>query len=113
MLICPVHKKEFRLGKYGYYCATKLEDGSWCKEKPESIDQAIEKAGQASEMTQELNEGKVDWDSKERRVIRQNSWRHATALVTANSGSLNEDLDTTFKQAQALAHQIEEDIYRE
>jgi hypothetical protein len=27
---CPVHQKEMRSGKYGYFCPTKQEDGSWC-----------------------------------------------------------------------------------
>jgi hypothetical protein len=58
-------------------------------------------------------EDKPDWDSKERRVIRQNSWRHATQLVISNSASLNEDLKTNLKATKALAHEIEEDIYRE
>lgn len=32
---CPVHHKPFREGKNGgLYCPTKLEDGSWCKERP-------------------------------------------------------------------------------
>jgi hypothetical protein len=34
--LCPVHKKPMRTGaKGGYFCATKLEDGSWCKARPE------------------------------------------------------------------------------
>jgi len=32
--VCPVHHKPFREGKFGMYCATKMEDGSWCKEHP-------------------------------------------------------------------------------
>lgn len=32
--ICPVHKKAWRQGKYGMFCASKLPDGTWCKEKP-------------------------------------------------------------------------------
>jgi hypothetical protein len=32
--ICKVHNKPFRKGKYGWFCATKLEDGSWCKQHP-------------------------------------------------------------------------------
>lgn len=35
---CPVHQKAFvrREGSYGvfYSCGTKLDDGTWCKEKP-------------------------------------------------------------------------------
>lgn len=31
---CPIHHKPFRDGNYGKYCATKLDDGTWCKEKP-------------------------------------------------------------------------------
>ena len=32
---CPLHHKPMRVGKNGtHYCATKLDDGSWCKEKP-------------------------------------------------------------------------------
>ena len=32
---CPVHKKAMRPGKNGgYFCATKLDDGSWCKARP-------------------------------------------------------------------------------
>lgn len=31
--ICPIHQKELRQGKFGLYCATKMEDGSWCKYK--------------------------------------------------------------------------------
>lgn len=34
MANCPVHNKEFRTGKYGAYCPTKLDDGTWCKQKP-------------------------------------------------------------------------------
>ena len=32
--LCPVHHKEFRNGKFGWFCATKLDDNSWCKQKP-------------------------------------------------------------------------------
>jgi hypothetical protein len=32
--VCPIHGKAMRSGnKGGYFCATKLPDGSWCKEK--------------------------------------------------------------------------------
>lgn len=31
---CPVHNKPMRQNARGYYCATKLEDGSWCKAQP-------------------------------------------------------------------------------
>lgn len=35
MADCPVHNKAFREGKQGGgYCASKLADGSWCKERP-------------------------------------------------------------------------------
>lgn len=34
--LCPVHNKPMRPGsKGGYFCATKLDDGSWCKARPE------------------------------------------------------------------------------
>jgi hypothetical protein len=34
--LCPVHGKPMREGKNGgYFCATKLDDGSWCKARPE------------------------------------------------------------------------------
>lgn len=29
---CPVHQKEKRKNTRGWYCATKLDDGSWCKQ---------------------------------------------------------------------------------
>jgi len=32
--LCPIHKKPFREGKFGKFCATKMPDESWCKEKP-------------------------------------------------------------------------------
>jgi hypothetical protein len=32
--LCPVHHKPYRDGKFGKFCATKLEDGTWCKERP-------------------------------------------------------------------------------
>ena len=31
---CKAHNKPMRNGKYGWFCATKLENGGWCKEKP-------------------------------------------------------------------------------
>lgn len=31
---CPVHHKPWRTNSRGYYCASKLADGSWCKEQP-------------------------------------------------------------------------------
>lgn len=34
MAQCPVHNKDLKSGQYGEYCATKLEDGTWCKYKP-------------------------------------------------------------------------------
>jgi hypothetical protein len=34
--MCPDHNKPMREGKNGgYFCATKLDDGSWCKARPE------------------------------------------------------------------------------
>lgn len=30
---CAIHNKPMREGKFGPYCATKLDDGSWCKYK--------------------------------------------------------------------------------
>lgn len=35
-MICPTHNKEMRSGRFGLYCSTKLEDGSWCKYKVSS-----------------------------------------------------------------------------
>lgn len=35
MAICPIHNKEMREGKFGPFCATKLDDGTWCKYKGE------------------------------------------------------------------------------
>jgi len=35
--ICPIHRKPFKEGTYGWYCATKMPDGKWCKEKPKPI----------------------------------------------------------------------------
>mgnify|MGYP001582437305 CR=1 FL=1 len=32
--VCPVHNKPFRNGQYGWFCASKLPDGTWCKNKP-------------------------------------------------------------------------------
>ena len=31
--VCPVHQRPMRDGKFGFFCATKLPDGNWCKEK--------------------------------------------------------------------------------
>lgn len=31
---CPVHHKEWRTNSRGFYCATKMPDGSWCQQKP-------------------------------------------------------------------------------
>lgn len=32
---CPLHGPEkIKQGKFGLYCATKLQDGTWCREKP-------------------------------------------------------------------------------
>ena len=30
---CPAHQKELKKNNYGYYCGTKLPDGTWCKSK--------------------------------------------------------------------------------
>lgn len=38
--LCPDHNKPMRQNSRGLYCATKLEDGSWCKAQPLS-DQAL------------------------------------------------------------------------
>ena len=38
-MLCAIHQKEMRLGKYGqYFCATKTGDGpkDWCKFKVDS-----------------------------------------------------------------------------
>ena len=34
---CPVHGKPWRNGKFGAYCATKQDDGSWCNYKPQVV----------------------------------------------------------------------------
>ena len=31
--VCTVHGKPMREGKFGYFCATKLPDGTWCQQK--------------------------------------------------------------------------------
>ena len=31
--VCTVHGKPMREGKFGYYCAAKLPDGTWCQQK--------------------------------------------------------------------------------
>lgn len=36
-MTCPVHGKPFRNGKFGWYCATKMADGSWCQMKPPAL----------------------------------------------------------------------------
>ena len=116
-LICPVHKKEAKSVPAGirkdgtkypafqacpeYGCREKVIEGVALDEQ-EPLDQVLER-----------DIDKQDWDAKERRVIRQNSWRHATQLVVSNSSSLSEDLKTNLKAAKVLAHEIEEDIYRE
>lgn len=32
--VCPVHKKQWTMGKFGLFCTTKNDDGTWCKQKP-------------------------------------------------------------------------------
>ena len=32
---CPVHGKPWRDGRFGWYCATRLPDGTWCQMKPQ------------------------------------------------------------------------------
>ena len=32
--VCPRHNKGWRSNSRGYYCASKMPDGSWCQEKP-------------------------------------------------------------------------------
>jgi hypothetical protein len=49
--ICPIHKKPFIEGKYGWYCKTKLDNGKWCNEKPhESPVMTPEEVQQASDL---------------------------------------------------------------
>lgn len=31
--MCPVHHKAMRQGKGGWYCPTKLNDDTWCRER--------------------------------------------------------------------------------
>ena len=31
--VCPFHGKPMREGKFGYFCAAKLPDGTWCQQK--------------------------------------------------------------------------------
>lgn len=39
--VCPVHNKPMRQNARGWYCATKLQDGTWCKAQP-VVDQPVE-----------------------------------------------------------------------
>lgn len=41
--MCPVHKKDMKFGKYGYFCATKVGNG-WCKWR--SKDGTVYEAGE-------------------------------------------------------------------
>lgn len=36
--VCPIHHKPMRMGKFpgSFFCATKLENGDWCKERGKS-----------------------------------------------------------------------------
>jgi hypothetical protein len=39
---CPIHHKPFRNGQYGAYCATRMPDGTWCKEKPRPAEAVVQ-----------------------------------------------------------------------
>jgi len=60
--------------------------------------------GSPSQSSQAKPEGKVDWDSKDRRMVRMSAWKDV-----AESGGI---IITDFEKAKELAHKIEEDIYR-
>lgn len=42
---CPIHAKPWRTNSRGYYCATKLADGSWCRAQPSKGWQAAHEVG--------------------------------------------------------------------
>jgi len=86
---CPTHKKEFRDGKFGQFCATKLEDGGWCKEKPPKDDGYVgEKEHQVAQTSNEFAESlgikkEVDWEAKDRQSMSQTSLKSASEIVAA------------------------------
>ena len=56
----------------------------------------------------------VDWDGKERRMVRMNSYAHAVKIVEMSLGEVKKDLSEgdVFNLVSMIAHRIEEDIYR-
>ena len=63
----------------------------------------------------EAEEGKVDWDGKERRMVRMNSWQHAVRIVKLSLESKQEKEtlgeSTIYHLCQTVAHLIESDVY--
>ena len=118
---CPVHQKEWktvpagtskRTGKpYKAFQSCPVFD---CKEKPtqENYSDTWDKRKEDfidSIGEEEKPEKKPDWDAKDRRIVRQNTFSHAVKLVIANNDAGNIVLTDVIK----IAHAIEEDIYRD
>lgn len=67
---CPVHQKEMRSGKYGFFCPTKQEDGNWCDWAAKADGVVYEKAprgqkfasGAAAPAARLTGRSNVDWD---------------------------------------------------
>lgn len=77
-MLCGVHGKELRENSRGFYCPTKLQDGSWCKYKPQTQQsQQSPQQGGWNNVRQQVAQKvapekavmtKEDWEAKEQRT---------------------------------------------
>jgi len=115
---CPIHDEFWktipagiskRTGKaYNSFQACPIEG---CKEKPitlkasEPIDNAIARGPQAPEKAELPKE--VDWDSKERRMVRMNVLNRATDLIVADKLDIK-DLEATVDKLETVIYKGKE-----
>ena len=67
-MICPQHNKELRSGKFGLFCPSKMEDGSWCKYKGEQTGYQTFQKNKPAAPTSTDKMSKEDWEAKEART---------------------------------------------
>ena len=110
---CPIHNIAFFQGKYGPVHKTDDPNSpsGWCNGKEKRPPNAFnDSLGVPEAPTKADPAEKVDWDAKEKRMIRMNVLNRATEIVLANSPL--QDIKDTLVQLDKITDALERLVYK-
>ena len=113
---CPLHLQPFRLVPAGTSKTTQRPYAAFwacptmgCKQKPDqtevplSVDEPLDRKIMESQPPKAPEKAEVDWDGKERRMVRMNVLNRTTDLIIAGQIDIK-DLDKTVDRLESIIY---------